>query len=96
MGIVPHFLSTSQQPLLPSLAIPGLPSLPDQPTLDEEQAYLAQVSCIIKWLQGLGGNCIKEAEQRIRQLTRWDEGAKVNPMALFYFQLGQLVIWCQS
>ena len=67
------------------MAIPGLPSLPDQPTLDEEEAYLAKVSHIGEWLQGLGGNHIKEAEQRIWQLTRWDEGAKVNPMALFYF-----------
>ena len=80
-----YLLATGQQPLLPSMAIPGLPSLPDQPTLDEEEAYLAKVSHIIKWLQGLGVNHIKEAEQRIRQLTRWDKGAKVNPMALFYF-----------
>ena len=62
-----------------------LPSLPNQPTPDEEEAYLAEVSCIVEWLQGLGGKHIKEAEQRIWQLTRWDKGAKVNPMALFYF-----------
>ena len=65
------------------MAVPGLLSLPDQPTSDEEEAYLTKVSHIVKWLQGLGGNCNKEAERRIWQLTRWDEGAKVNPMALF-------------
>ena len=47
------------------MAIPGLPSLPDQPTLDEEEAYLTKVSRIFEWLQGLGGNRIKEAERRI-------------------------------
>ena len=67
------------------MALPRLLSLPNQPTLDKEEAYLAEVSRIIEWLQGLRGNRIKEAEQRIWQLTRWDEGAKVNPMALFYF-----------
>ena len=42
--------------------------------------------------KGWGVTCIKEAEHRIQQLTRQDKGAKVNPMALFYFQPGQLVI----
>ena len=88
MGVMPYLLETSQQPLLPSMAIPGLPSLPDQPTPDEEETYLTKVSHIVEWLQGLGGTRIKEGERRIRQLTRWDEGAKVNPMALFYFQPG--------
>ena len=83
--IAPYLLATGQQPLLPSMAVPGLLSLPDQPTLDEEETYLAEFSCIVEWLQGLGGSRIKEAEQRIRQLTMWDKGAKVNPMALFYF-----------
>ena len=41
---------------------PGLLSLPDQPTPDEEEMYLAKVSYIIEWLEGLGGDCIKEAE----------------------------------
>ena len=67
------------------MAIPGLLSLPKQLTSDEEEAYLTKVSHIVEQLQGLEGNCIKEAEQRIQQLTRWDKGAKVNPMALFYF-----------
>ena len=84
-GIAPYLLATSRQPLLPSMAIPGLPSLPDQPTPDEEETYLTKVSHIVEQLQGLGGAHIKEAERRIQQLTRWDEGAKVNPMALFYF-----------
>ena len=88
MGVIPYLLATSQQPLLPSMAVPGLPSLPGQPTPDKEETYLAEVSHIVEWLQGLGGTRIKEAEQRIRQLTRQDEGAKVNLMALFYFQMG--------
>ena len=43
-----HIISFSHwpKPLLPSIAIPGLPSLPDQLTLDEEEAYLAKVSHI--------------------------------------------------
>ena len=61
-GIALYFLATGQQPLLPSMAIPGLPSLPKQPTLDEEQAYLTEVSRIVEQLQRLGGNRIKEAE----------------------------------
>ena len=62
MGIMLYLLATSQQPLLPSMAILGLPSLPNQPTLDEEEIYLAKVSHIVKWLQELGGAHIKEAE----------------------------------
>ena len=62
MGIAPYLLATGQQPLLPSIAIPGLPSLPDQPTPDEEETYLAKVSHIVEQLQGLGGAHIKEAE----------------------------------
>ena len=54
MGIVPYLLATSQLPLLPSMAIPGLPSLPNQPTPDKEETYLAEVSHIVEWLQGLG------------------------------------------
>ena len=84
-GVAPFLLALGQQPLLLSMAIPGLLSLPNQPTPDEEETYLAEVSHIIKWLQGLGGNCIKEGERRSWQLTRWDEEDKVNPMALFCF-----------
>ena len=47
------------------MAIPGLPSLPAQLTSDKEEAYLADVSRIIEWLQGLGGNRIKQAERRV-------------------------------
>ena len=47
MGFVLFLLATGHQPLLPSMAIPGLPSLPDQLTLDKEEAYLAEVSCIV-------------------------------------------------
>ena len=55
---------------------------------DEEEAYLADVSRIVEQLQELGGTRIWEAERRIRQLTKRDEGSKVNPTALFHFQLG--------
>ena len=61
-GTVPYLLATSQQLLLPSIAIPGLPSLPDQPTLDKEETYLIEVSHITEQLKGLGANRIKEAE----------------------------------
>ena len=85
MGVAPFLLDMGQQSLLPSMAIPGLPFLPNQLTPDGEEAYLTEISHINKRLQGLGGNHTKEAEQRIQQLTRWQEGAKVNPTALFYF-----------
>ena len=61
-GIAPYLLVTGQQLLLPSIAVPGLPSLPDQPTPDEEETYLADISRIIERLQELGGARIKEAE----------------------------------
>ena len=32
------------------MAISGLPSLPNQLTLDEEEAYLTELSCIAAWL----------------------------------------------
>ena len=50
MGVAPFLLAMGQQPLLPSMAIPGLPFLSDQLALDEEEAYLAEVSHIIEWL----------------------------------------------
>ena len=50
MVIVLFLLATGHQPLLLSMAIPGLPSLPDQLALDMEAAYLTIVSCIIAWL----------------------------------------------
>ena len=50
MGIALFLLATGHQPLLPSLAVPRLPLLPKQLTLDEEKAYLAEVSCIITQL----------------------------------------------
>ena len=59
---MPYLLATDRQPLLPSIAVPGLLSLPNQPTPDEEEIYLAEVSHIIEQLQGLGGARIKEAE----------------------------------
>ena len=62
---MPYLLATGQQPLLPSIAILGLLSLPDQLTLDKEETYLAKVSHIVEQLQGLEGTRIKEAEQRI-------------------------------
>ena len=50
MGIMPFLLAMGQQPLLPGMAIPGLPSLPDQPTPDKEDAYLTELSHIVEWL----------------------------------------------
>ena len=50
MGIVLFLLDMGRQLLLLSMGIPGLPSPPNQPTPDEEEAYLAKVSHIIKWL----------------------------------------------
>ena len=62
MGVAPYLLATSQQLLLPSIAIPGLPSLPNQLTPDGEETYLAKISHIVEQLQELGGARIKEAE----------------------------------
>ena len=61
-GVAPYLLVTGQQQLLPSITVPGLPSLPDQLTPDEEETYLADISRIIERLQELGGAHIKEAE----------------------------------
>ena len=49
MGIALFILATCCQPLLPSLAIPELSSLPNQLTMDEEEAYLAKVIYIVLW-----------------------------------------------
>ena len=57
LGVAPVILATGYQPLLPSLAIPGLPLLRSQPTLDEEEAHLTEVG--LTWFQGLGGDCIR-------------------------------------
>ena len=61
-GVALFLLVTGRQPLLPSIAVPGLLSPPDQQTPDEEEMYLAKVSHIMEWLQELGGARIKEAE----------------------------------
>ena len=50
MGIALFFLAMSYQPLLPSLAIAGLPSLPSQLTPDEKEAYTTEISYIAIWL----------------------------------------------
>ena len=63
MSIAPYLLATSQQPLLPSMAIPGLLSLPDQPTLDEEKTYLAKVSHIFERLQGWGATALSKLSE---------------------------------
>ena len=44
------------------MAVPGLPSLPDQPTPDKEETYLVKVSRIVEQLQGLGGAHIQDTE----------------------------------
>ena len=61
-GVAPYLLTTGQQPLLLSIAVPGLPSLPDQPIPDEEETYFADISRIIERLQELGGAHIKKAK----------------------------------
>ena len=48
-GIVPFLLASGHQLLFLSMTIPGLPSLPNQLTLDKEEAYLAEVSHIVAW-----------------------------------------------
>ena len=50
--------------LLPSITIPGLPSLPNQPTPDKEKTYLAEVSHIVEWLQGLGVPALRKLSDR--------------------------------
>ena len=59
MGVMPFILAIGHQLLLSSFVISGLTSLPNQPTLDEEEAYLAKVSYVVMQLWGLGGNCIR-------------------------------------
>ena len=49
-GVAPILIATGQQLLLPSMTVPGLLSLPDQPTPDEEEAYLVEVSHIVEQL----------------------------------------------
>ena len=45
------------------MTIPGLLSLPDQPTLDEEETYLTKVSHIVEQLPRAGGQtALKKAE----------------------------------
>ena len=65
IGIMLFLLVMGHQLLLPSLDIPRLPSLTDQPTPDEKEAYLTKVSYIVTWLQGLRGKYIRYAECRI-------------------------------
>ena len=48
MGITPFLLAMGQQQFLPSMAFPGLLSLPNQLAPDEEEAYLAKVSHIVE------------------------------------------------
>ena len=58
MGVAPFLLATGYQPLVPSLAVPELPSLLKQLTPDEEETYSTKASCIVTWLYNLGGNHI--------------------------------------
>ena len=47
MGITLFLLAMVYQPMLPSMAVPGLPSLPNQLIQDGEEAYLTKVSRIV-------------------------------------------------
>ena len=47
IGVVPFLLAMGHQLLIPSMAIPRLPTLQNQLTPDEEEAYFAIVSHII-------------------------------------------------
>ena len=46
-GFAPFVSAEGYQPVLPSLAVPILLLLPGQPTLEEEEAYPAEVSHIL-------------------------------------------------
>ena len=50
ISIAPYLLPMGHQPLLRSLAVSRLPLLTKQPTLDEEETYLSEVSRIVTWL----------------------------------------------
>ena len=50
MGIALFLFAIGYPPFLPSLAIPGLPLLPNQPTMDKEEAYLTKFSYIVTQL----------------------------------------------
>ena len=52
MGVMPYLLETSRQPLLPSMAIPGLPSLPDQPTPDEKKHISPRSATLLSGSKG--------------------------------------------
>ena len=54
IGIALFLLATGYQLLLPCIAVPGLPSLLDQLTLDEEEAYLTKVGCIVACCKSWG------------------------------------------
>ena len=53
LALLPFLLAVGCQPLLLSMAFPGLPSVPNQLTPDQEEAHLTEVSYIIVWLQEL-------------------------------------------
>ena len=74
------------QPLLLSLAVPKVPLFPKQHTQNKEKAYLVEVSYIVVWLQRLGGNLFREAEQSIQQLSQWYEATQIKPTAFFYYR----------
>ena len=50
MGVAPFLLAMGCQPLLPSMDVPRLHLLPNQLTLDKEEAYLVKVNCIAMYL----------------------------------------------
>ena len=50
MDIMLFILDTGQQLLLLSMAISGVPFLPNQLAPDEEEAHLTEVNCIVEQL----------------------------------------------
>ena len=50
ISVISFLLTIGRQPLLLSMAVPGLPCLPNQLALDKEEPYLAKVSYIIEQL----------------------------------------------
>ena len=62
--------------------------MPDPPTPEDEEAYLAVMAEKVEDFAKLGGERIAAMERCIRETTRSREGKQVNPTMLFYFSPG--------